>query len=94
MALALRINASLENRGMYLCVFIIREHYRDQGPSHIKTVMIVLRHTEPLKEAPTRRHSGLLHKNAHKRTGLWIRWRFPSTLLKYAVKYFCNTLSP
>lgn len=50
MAWALRINPPLESRGMYLCVFIMREHYRDQRPGHIRT--IVQRHAETKKRDP------------------------------------------
>lgn len=92
MAQALRINPPLESRGMYL--FIMSKHYGNQRPSHTGTIVIVQGHTEHLKETQTHHHSGVTHTNTYTCTGLWIRWRFPSTLLKYAVKYFCNTLSP
>lgn len=86
MAWALQITPLLESRGMYLCVFILR-HYRDQRPSGIT----VQRHAELLN---SNQSSLRLKTHIHKCTGLWIRRKFPSTLFKYAVHYFCNTLSP
>lgn len=47
---------------MYLCVFIMREHYGDQSPSHTRT--IVQRHAGPLRETATHHHSGLTHKHS------------------------------
>lgn len=52
---------------MYLCVFIMKEHYRDQRPCHTKT--IVQRHAEPSKDSD----ASSLRCNTHKHSQMhWI----------------------